>query len=59
MERGVKVSLCAICAWRETCKLKFRFKGGPVLNCVEFTKDVTIELEKGPHDGGKGEKGTG
>jgi hypothetical protein len=37
-------SLCAICAWRHTCKKRFLSKG-VVLNCPDFVRDVTIKGE--------------
>jgi len=35
-------SICAVCAWRETCQKKFSLSGRDV-NCSDFTRDVTIK----------------
>ena len=37
-------TLCAVCAWRATCKKKFSI--GDSLHCPDFTRDVTIKEEK-------------
>jgi hypothetical protein len=35
-------SICAVCAWRETCQKKFSLSGRDV-NCSDFTRDITIK----------------
>jgi hypothetical protein len=35
-------SICAICAWRETCQKKFSLSGRDV-NCPEYTRDISIK----------------
>jgi len=35
------VEMCAICAWRETCKKKFNLSGRDV-HCADFSEDVSI-----------------
>ena len=47
---GYDKKLCLICAWRETCVKKFRFSDGVALNCIDFTRDVTLKQEKGDED---------
>jgi hypothetical protein len=37
--------ICAICAWRATCKKKFSVSGKD-LRCAEFVRDITIKEEK-------------
>jgi len=37
-------TICAVCAWRETCKKKFSVSGKD-LRCAEFVKDVSIREE--------------
>jgi len=34
--------ICAVCAWRETCKKKFSVSGKD-MRCAEFVKDVSIK----------------
>jgi len=36
------MDICAVCAWRETCKKKFSISGKD-LRCPEFVRDVTIK----------------
>ena len=33
-------SICAVCAWRETCVKRFNFDGQ---HCLEYTRDVTLK----------------
>jgi len=35
-------SICAVCAWRQTCQKKFSLSGRDV-NCADFTRDITIK----------------
>ncbi|MBN1354639.1 hypothetical protein JXA40_00035 [bacterium] len=48
---------CSICAWRQTCQLKFSpgRDGVPIFYCREFTLDITLSQ---PHreSGQAGEK---
>jgi hypothetical protein len=37
-------TICAICAWRETCQKKFSVSGKDI-RCAEFVKDVSIKQE--------------
>ncbi len=39
------ISICAICAWRETCQKKFSVSGKD-MRCTEFVRDVTIKAKK-------------
>ncbi|MBI3584955.1 MAG: hypothetical protein HY096_13545 [Nitrospinae bacterium] len=39
---GLTIIECAVCAWRATCNLKFKYEGGSSLSCHEFTRDVSI-----------------
>jgi len=32
---------CAVCAWRATCNLKFRYESSE-LHCREYSRDVTL-----------------
>jgi hypothetical protein len=41
-KRGDIMDICAVCAWRETCKKKFSISGKD-LRCPEFARDVTIK----------------
>ena len=36
------MDICAVCAWRETCKKKFSISGKD-LRCPDFARDVTIK----------------
>lgn len=39
--------ICAVCAWRETCKKKFSISGRD-MRCPDFVRDLTIkDAEKG------------
>lgn len=44
-------SICAVCAWRETCVKRFSFDGQ---HCLEYTRDVTLrpkpEKEEAPEE---------
>ncbi len=42
---GLTIVECAVCAWRATCNLKFKYEGGSSLSCPEFTRDVSINKE--------------
>jgi len=33
---------CIVCAWRETCRLKWRNEPNGALHCPEFTFDVRL-----------------
>lgn len=46
--------ICAVCAWRATCKKKFTVSGKD-LRCAEFVKDLTIKdtPEESGNDKGK------
>ncbi|MBI5748942.1 MAG: hypothetical protein HZA00_07435 [Nitrospinae bacterium] len=39
---GLTIIECAVCAWRATCNLKFKYEGSSSLSCPEFTRDVSI-----------------
>lgn len=39
------MDLCAVCAWRETCRKKFSISGKD-LRCPDFVRDITIKEEK-------------
>ena len=50
---GLTIVECAVCAWRATCNLKFKYEGGSSLSCPEFTRDVSIGKTNeitSPHD---------
>ena len=36
------MTLCNICAWRETCQKKFMMSGKD-MTCTDFVKDVSIK----------------
>jgi hypothetical protein len=36
------ISICAVCAWRETCQKKFSVSGRDI-RCADYVKDVTIK----------------
>ena len=37
--------ICAVCAWRATCRKKFTVSGRD-MRCAEFVRDVTIKTEE-------------
>jgi len=37
-------ALCAVCAWRENCKKKFRVSAGEA-HCPDFSRDVKIKAD--------------
>lgn len=37
---------CAVCAWRETCRLKWRNEANGALFCPEFTLDLRLSQAK-------------
>ncbi len=37
--------ICAVCAWRETCKKKFSISGRD-MRCPDFVRDLTIKNEE-------------
>ncbi|WP_456430976.1 hypothetical protein [Thermosulfuriphilus sp.] len=39
-------TICAVCAWRETCKKKFSFDSRGPIKCPDFVRDVTIKVEE-------------
>ncbi|MBM4140544.1 MAG: hypothetical protein FJ242_03490 [Nitrospira sp.] len=45
--RATEISICAICAWRETCQKKFSLSGRD-MRCAEFVRDITIKVEEEP-----------
>ncbi len=46
-------TICAVCAWRETCKKKYSFDSRGPIKCPDFVRDVTIKVEeeKGDQEG--------
>lgn len=48
------VEMCAICAWRATCKKMFSISGRDA-HCADFTEDVTIK-DKAPEGDEAGEE---
>jgi hypothetical protein len=49
-----EVSICLVCAWRETCVKRFSFTGQ---HCLEYTRDLTIKVRpegEVTKEGGKG-----
>jgi len=42
---AIEISICAICAWRETCQKKFSLSGRDI-RCAEFVRDITIKKDK-------------
>ncbi len=38
-----ELALCAVCAWRETCKKRFSRDTGSPFRCPDFTRDVTLK----------------
>jgi hypothetical protein len=43
MEAGNNI--CALCAWRETCRKKFSISGKD-MRCTDFVRDLRIKLEE-------------
>jgi hypothetical protein len=56
--RRMAMDICAVCAWRETCKKKFSISGKD-LRCPDFARDVTIKekTEKGKEEKKKEDRG--
>lgn len=52
------MNLCAVCAWRETCRKKFSISGKD-LRCPDFARDVTIKEEKEEDKEEKNKEGRG
>lgn len=38
-------TICAVCAWRADCKLKFSYDSGGPIRCPEYTRDLSIKEE--------------
>ncbi len=45
--------ICAVCAWRATCRKKFSISGRDV-RCPDFVKDISIKEEKEKKEEEKG-----
>lgn len=41
---------CAVCAWRETCRLKWRNEPLGALHCPEFSFDLRLAQPKAEED---------
>ena len=52
------MDICAVCAWRETCKKKF-FISGKDIRCLDFARDVTIRDKTEEDNEGEKEEGRG
>ena len=39
------INICAVCAWRADCQKKFSMSGKNI-NCPDFSKDLSIPVEK-------------
>lgn len=37
------VTICVICAWRQTCNKKFLMDGASTTRCPDYTKDITLK----------------
>ena len=37
---------CAVCAWRENCRLKWRSEPGGALTCPEYSYDLRLSQQK-------------
>lgn len=37
-------SLCAVCAWRENCKKKYRVAAGEA-HCPDFSRDLNLKAD--------------
>lgn len=53
MEQGKNI--CAVCAWRETCKKKFSVSGRDT-RCADFTRDVSVKEKEKKEEEEKKEK---
>jgi hypothetical protein len=42
-------SICAVCAWKATCKKKFSMSGRDI-SCPDYTKDVNVGEKKTTKD---------
>ncbi|MCB2185409.1 MAG: hypothetical protein KQJ78_03255 [Deltaproteobacteria bacterium] len=38
-------TMCAVCAWRETCKKKFSYEQGGTVKCPDYTRDASLPPE--------------
>lgn len=38
-------TVCAVCAWRENCRKKFRFQSSTQRYCPDYTRDLTIKKD--------------
>ena len=47
-------TMCAVCAWRENCKKKFKVSAGEA-HCPDFSRDVQLQADdkQNSDDGGK------
>ena len=37
-------AMCAVCAWRENCKKKFKVSAGEA-HCPDFSRDIQIKTD--------------
>ena len=51
-----QASICAVCAWRETCQKKFKVSGKDI-RCADFTRDIKASSAAETAAGAKGGKG--
>jgi hypothetical protein len=45
MKEEKLVEICAVCAWRATCRKKFSISGKDI-RCPDFVRDLSIKTEK-------------
>ncbi len=45
MKEEKLVEICAVCAWRATCRKKFSISGKDI-RCPDFVRDLSIKAEK-------------
>lgn len=47
-------AMCAVCAWRENCRKKFKVSAGEA-HCPDFSRDVKIKADEElkPHSNGE------
>ncbi|MGA3084329.1 MAG: hypothetical protein ABSE95_05990 [Thermodesulfobacteriota bacterium] len=37
-----EITICVVCAWRETCQKKYSFSSSGGTKCPDYTRDLTL-----------------
>ena len=43
-------SICAVCAWRETCRKRFNYSSSTDLRCPDYCRDLRIKKDEDKED---------